>query len=76
MSQTGYIIIAISIVVILVALFTISFVAYVKTPAPAGCEAGKGPNCENCEIASCRFYASAEERAAKKRQEETMAGKE
>lgn len=70
MSQTGYIIIAIAIVVALVAIFTISFVAYIKTPPPAGCERGKGPNCENCEQSSCRFYAYAEERAAKKLEEE------
>lgn len=71
MSQTGYIIIAIAIIIALVILFTVSFVVYIKTPAPKGCERGKGPNCENCEVASCRFYADAERRAAKKLEEES-----
>ena len=75
MGTVGYVVIAIAIIVVLVALFTISFIAYVKTPAPVGCEAGRGPNCENCEVASCRFYASAEEREMKKRAEENSGEK-
>ncbi len=72
MNQTGYIILTIAIVVILVAIFVFSFVVYVKTPAPKGCERGKGPNCENCDQASCKFYAYAEELAEKKRLEAEM----
>ncbi|MCQ2741979.1 MAG: hypothetical protein MJ239_01600 [Bacilli bacterium] len=72
MPREAYIAIAIAIVVALVAIFVISFVVYVKTPAPKGCEKKRGPNCENCEQASCRFYSYAEEREeAKKKAAET-----
>ena len=38
MSKEGYLILAISILVILLVVFIVSFVLYVKTPAPKGCE--------------------------------------
>lgn len=38
MSQTGYLILAISILVALAIVFVVSFVIYKKTPVPAGCE--------------------------------------
>ena len=58
MSQTGYLIMAISILVILLAVFLVSFVLYVKTPAPKGCENIKinTENCAGCSHSECKFY--------------------
>ena len=58
MSQTGYLIMAISILVILLAVFLVSFVLYVKTPAPKGCENIKisEDNCASCSHKECKFY--------------------
>ena len=38
MSETGYRVLAICIVVALLAIFVVSFLLFVKTPAPKGCE--------------------------------------
>lgn len=38
MSQVGYLILAISILVALAAIFIVSFILYKRTPVPAGCE--------------------------------------
>ena len=58
MSQTGYLIMAITIIVILLAVFIVSFVLYVKTPAPKGCENIKinEENCASCNRKECKFY--------------------
>ena len=58
MGTTGYLIIAISILVILLAVFIVSFVLYVKTPAPKGCENIKinDENCSSCNHKECKFY--------------------
>ena len=58
MSQTGYLIMAISILVVLLAVFLVSFVLYVKTPAPKGCENIKinEDNCASCNHKECKFY--------------------
>lgn len=58
MDQVGYIILAISIVVALLAVFVVSFVLYMRTPAPKGCEKlGIGPkNCEDCDVEGCMIY--------------------
>ena len=58
MGTTGYLIIAISILVILLAVFIVSFVLYVKTPAPKGCENIKinDDNCSSCNHKECKFY--------------------
>ncbi len=58
MSQTGYLIIAISILVALLAVFIISFIIYVRTPAPKGCENIKinDENCSSCNHKECKFY--------------------
>ena len=58
MGTTGYLIIAISILVILLAVFIVSFVLYVRTPAPKGCENIKinDENCSSCNHKECKFY--------------------
>jgi len=55
MTQTGYLIIAIAIIAILVATFIISFVINRKTPVPEGCENIKitEEGCANCQIEEC-----------------------
>lgn len=76
MDQTGYIILTIALVVVLLVIFVVSFVAYVKTPAPKGCEKSYGPNCDNCDQASCQFYHYAEMRMQKKKEEEEASKEE
>ena len=58
MSTTGYLVLAISILVKLLVIFIVSFVLYVKTPAPKGCEGIKisDENCAKCGHAECSFY--------------------
>ena len=58
MNTTGYLILAISIIVALVIIFVVSFVLYMRTPAPKGCEKLKiGPkNCEDCDVEGCMIY--------------------
>lgn len=58
MTTTGYLILAIAIIVALVIIFVVSFVLYMRTPAPKGCEKLKiGPkNCEECDVEGCMIY--------------------
>ena len=58
MSQVGYLVIAISILVALLAIFIVSFVLYVRTPVPKGCENIKinDENCSSCNHKECKFY--------------------
>ena len=58
MDRTGYLILAISILVALLIVFVVSFVIYVKTPAPKGCEKLKinEENCSSCSRQECSFY--------------------
>lgn len=57
MSQAGYLIIAISVLVILLAVFIISFVLYRKTPVPKGCDNIKisEENCAACTNENCMY---------------------
>ena len=63
MTQTAYLILGISILVALLAIFIISFVLYTKTPIPKGCETIKinEENCAGCNHPECKFYKSKEE---------------
>ena len=63
MSQTGYLILAISILVALVIIFFVSFVLYRRTPVPKGCEAIKisEENCSACNNKECSHYMKKEE---------------
>ena len=58
MSQTGYIILAVSIIVALLIIFIVSFVLYKKTPVPKGCEDIKmsEEKCSSCGHSECSFY--------------------
>ena len=58
MSQVGYLVIAISILVALLAVFIVSFILYVRTPVPKGCENIKinDENCSSCNHKECKFY--------------------
>ena len=58
MSQVGYLVIAISILVALLAIFIVSFVLYARTPVPKGCENIKinDENCSSCNHKECKFY--------------------
>ena len=58
MSQTGYLIIAISILVALLITFIVSFIFYKRTPVPAGCEDIKASEekCASCGHKECSFY--------------------
>ena len=58
MGQVGYLIIAISVLVALLAIFLVSFILYARTPAPKGCENIKinDENCAKCGHNECKFY--------------------
>ena len=58
MSPIGYLVIAISILVALLAIFIVSFILYVRTPVPKGCENIKinDENCSSCNHKECKFY--------------------
>lgn len=58
MTTLGYLILAIAIIAALVIIFVVSFVLYMRTPAPKGCEKLKiGPkNCEECDVEGCMIY--------------------
>ena len=58
MSQAGYLVLAISILVSLLTIFVVSFILYVRTPAPKGCEDIKisEEKCVSCSHAECKFY--------------------
>lgn len=71
MSKGGYIALAVALTVVLLALFIVSFLLYVRQPAPKGCEnLGRDMSqCGSCEESSCRFYRKAEELSQKEREE-------
>ena len=58
MSQVGYLVMAISILVALLAIFIVSFILYVRQPVPKGCENIKinDENCSSCNHKECKFY--------------------
>lgn len=64
MSQTGYLILAISIIAALAIIFFVSFVIYRRTPVPKGCEDMKisEDKCYGCSHSECSFYKSEEDR--------------
>ena len=63
MSQTGYLILAISILVVLLAIFVVSFILYKRTPVPKECEQIKisKENCAACSNHGCEFYQKEDE---------------
>ena len=62
MSQTGYLILAISIILALLIVFVVSFVLYKKTPVPKGCEnlLISEENCAVCENKACALRKEGE----------------
>ena len=58
MSQTGYLILGISILVALLIVFIVSFILYVRTPVPKGCEdiRASEEKCSSCSNNECQFY--------------------
>ncbi len=58
MSKEAYLVIAITILVALLAVFIISFILYKRTPVPKGCEKLKisEENCSSCSHKECSFY--------------------
>ena len=63
MNQTGYLILAICIIVTLLAIFIVSFILYIRTPVPKGCENLKADDekCASCGHSECKFYQGGEE---------------
>lgn len=64
MTKTGYLILGIAILVALLVVFVVSFIIYVRTPAPKGCEHLKisEENCSSCSHEECRFYKGEEKK--------------
>ena len=58
MGQTGYLILAISILIALAIIFVVSFVLYKRTPAPKGCESIEinEKNCSSCGNKNCTHF--------------------
>ena len=58
MSQVGYLIIAICVILALLAIFIVSFILYIRTPVPEGCENIKvsEEKCASCNHSECSFY--------------------
>ena len=63
MSETGYLILAISILAMLLVVFIVSFIAYRRTPVPKGCEELKmsEEKCSSCGHKECSFYKGVDE---------------
>ena len=64
MSQVGYLILAISILVALLIIFFVSFVIYRRTPVPKGCEdlVANEEKCSGCSHSECQFYKGRSEK--------------
>ena len=58
MSQAGYLVLAISILVALAIIFVVSFVLYKRTPVPKGCEDIEinETNCSSCGNKNCSHF--------------------
>ena len=62
MSETGYLILAISIILALLIVFVVSFTLYKKTPVPKGCEniLINEENCAACQNKECALRKEGE----------------
>ena len=63
MTQTGYLILAICIIIALLVTFVVTFVLYKRTPVPAGCESihVNEEKCAGCKNTSCSLRKEKEE---------------
>ena len=63
MTKTGYLIIAIAVIVVLIILFFVSYVMNKKTPVPKGCEnlLQENKHCFGCSNKSCQYYKEKKE---------------
>jgi len=62
MSKTGSLILAISIILVLLIIFVVSFILYKKTPVPKGCEnlLINEENCAACQNKECALRKEGE----------------
>ena len=62
MTQVGYLILGISIMVGLLIVFIVSFILYRRTPVPKGCEDIRmsEEKCSSCSHSECHFYQGEE----------------
>ena len=62
MSETGYLILAISIILALLIVFVVSFILYKKIPVPKGCEniLINEENCAACQNKECALRKEGE----------------
>lgn len=58
MTQAGYLILGIGIMVALLVIFIVSFILYRRTPVPKGCEdiRASEEKCSSCSHSECHFY--------------------
>ena len=61
MGRIGYLILAIIIIVLLIALFFITYVLNKKTPLPKGCEKVQNEHCAGCINKHCEYYLKEKE---------------
>ena len=61
MGKTFYLIIAIIVIVLLIAVFFITYVLNKKTPVPKGCEKVFNEHCIGCKNTHCEHYQKEEE---------------
>ena len=63
MSKEWYLVIAISILVILLTVFIVSFILYKRTPVPKGCEniSISEENCAGCSNKTCTLRKGKDE---------------
>ena len=55
MSRAGWIALSVAVLAALLAVFVLSFLLYVRTPVPKGCEKKKSDLCSNCPNSRCEF---------------------
>ncbi len=70
MPQYVWIIIAVAVLLLLVAIFVGSFLLYVKTPVPKGCEKKPSELCSSCPNSRCEFQLYEAKGDLKKEKEE------
>lgn len=72
MTKEGYIALAIIVLAFLLAIFVISFLLYVRTPVPKGCQKSPSELCSSCKAKGCEFALYKEkETTAKEEKDES-----